>query len=100
MKSRLNRYLRYLRDGFEVQKKMLAQKYELKKQEVKQMVSQNPVLMEQYIRQVVNRKHGFMKQQVKQVVTASGIYSNIPCKLIYPFFSRYRMSSKSTRSVL
>ena len=68
MKSRLERYLRYLREGSELQIKMLAQKLELKEQEVKQMGTQNPVLVEQDVRQVVNPKPGLMKQQVKQVV--------------------------------
>ena len=69
MKSRLERYLRYLREDSEVQKNMLAQKYELKEQEVKQVVSQKPVLVEQDVRQVFHGKPGLMKQQVKQVVT-------------------------------
>ena len=69
MKSRLERYLRYLREDSEVQKKMLAQKYELKEQEVKQVVSQKPVLVAQDVRQVFHGKPGLMKQQVKQVVT-------------------------------
>ena len=52
-----------------MQKKILAQKYELKEQEVKQEVSQKPVRMEQDVQQVFHQKPGLMKQQVKQVVT-------------------------------
>ena len=52
MKSRLERYLRYLRE-----------------QEVKQVLSQKPVLVEQDIRQFFHGKPWLMKQQVKQVVT-------------------------------
>ena len=61
-----------------MQKKMLAQKYELKEQEVKQMVSQNPLLVEQDVRQVVNRKQGLMKQQVKPVVMEEAIKHVVP----------------------
>ena len=49
----MERYLRYLRKDSEVQKKMLAQEYELKKQEVKQVDTQKPVLVEEAIKQVV-----------------------------------------------
>ena len=69
MISRLEIFLRYLMEGSEVQKKMLAKKYELKEQEVNQVVSQNPVLGEQDVRQPVSWKPGLMKQQVKKVVT-------------------------------